>query len=60
MKSRFGILLIAALLWLTPLLAHAHEEEEPQFGPNAVAVQMLALPVIIVIVLVFNAFRKRK
>ncbi len=60
MKSRYRILLITAVLWLTPILAHAHDEEEPQFGPNAVSVQMLAIPVIIVIVLAFNAFRKRK
>lgn len=66
MKPRLLHIGLSMMLNMAPVLAfaqehdHAGEAAPAARTPNPVAVQMLVLPVVIVLVLAYNAFRKRK
>lgn len=64
MKSRLSQCFVWLMLLLAPVIAFAQEhsdEAAPEVRrPNPVSMQMLVLPIIIVAVLAYNAFRKRK
>ena len=66
MKPRLSHLWLSIMLILAPLAAFAQEHDHASEGapevrmPNPVSMQMLVIPIIIIAVLAFNAFRKRK